>query len=69
MYKTLPLVGNYYAPNSSEYDAVLIMHNRGLYDICSVKFKSGCEWIEPIECGFTLSKARKLLIDKYVKKY
>lgn len=60
----LPLVGNYY--KGKEYDAVCIYKNRDRYDICSVTFRSGCEWIEPIDCGHTLSEARKLLMEKYV---
>ena len=54
-------VGTYYTAKSKDYNAVCFLKNGDLYDICSVTFKSGCEYIEPIDCGHTLSEVRKLM--------
>ena len=57
------LQGNYYTAKSKDYNAVCFRKNGDHYDICSVTFKNGCDYIKPIDCGYTLSEVRKLMND------
>lgn len=57
------LQGIYYVAKSKEYNAVCFRKSGDHYDICSVIFKNGCDYIAPIDRGNTLSEVRKLMND------